>query len=243
MTRTHVILDASAVAPYFIPHAHRSGRVHTISFTLIEAVRKRSAANDVVLHVPNVCIPEVFGTFAKYAYGNWNHQVKRTITPQRYEKIRAGFRRYMHNSAVFEQYDLNRYHILATDLIAPVDHRYQIRKKKGARQVPMSAVDHVVVGMGIYQARVHGEDSAVILTADRRMCDGVRRATTMKPAIASSMGLPQRAAELGYDWASGIYPRMVHLPTVGDSDLASLFGIWPLSTRKPAGVAPRTMGI
>src|SRR5205823_2465890 len=105
-----------------------------------------------------------------------------------------------HNSAVFEQVDINRYHILATDLIAPVDHRYQIRKKKGEKNGPMGATDHVVLGMGIYMSRVFGRDSLLILSADRRMWDSVKRAQRMKAQTADYMRLPQRAAELGYIW-------------------------------------------
>ena len=236
--RVHVLLDASVVSTYFIPHSHRSPRVHDVTNTVVEAVRKRAVEN-VVLYVPNISIPEVFGTFAKYAYGKWNRQVKRPITPSRYRRLKKVFHDYMRAGVVFEQYDLTRSHILATDLIAPVDHRYQIRKKKGHTSVPMGAVDHMIVAMGIYLSRIHGRDNVAILTADRRMGDGVRRAERMMATTASQMKLPERAKDLGYEWNPSPFPRMLCLPDVGDDLLADFFGTWPLPTRTPRGDKPR----
>jgi hypothetical protein len=239
--RVHVLLDASVVSAYFIPHSHRNARVHEVTTCLVEGVRKRAVGN-VVLYVPNISIPEVFGTFAKYAYGIWNHQVKRPITRPRYQKIRHTFHTYLRAGAVLEQYDLTRNHILATDLIAPVDHRYQIRKKKGYRNVPMGAVDHMIIAMGIYLSRLHGRDNVAILTADRRMGDGVRRAERMKASTASQMKLPARAKDLGYEWDPSPFPQMLCLPAVSDDALAEFFGAWPLPTRSPRGVPPRADG-
>jgi hypothetical protein len=114
--RRYVLLDASVLIDYFISDPRKvrsSGRINTI----VESVRKR-AVDEVVLLIPNVCIPEVFGAFAKHALSTWNRQSLR-LDRRRYRTLRDAFRRYLHNGAVFQQYELTRYHVLATDLIAP----------------------------------------------------------------------------------------------------------------------------
>lgn len=234
--RRYVLLDANIVAAYFIPEAIRSKTALRRTEILIEAVRKR-AVDDIELLLPNICIPEVFGVFAKYAYGKYNKQVTRTIDTRRYRTAREKLREYIHNGAVLHQYELNRYHILATDLIAPIDHRFQIRKKK--RFNPMSATDHLVVAMGIVLARLHGQASVVVFTGDRRMADAVQRATKLKRTTVDSMRLAARAEELGYEWGHQLFPRVINLVEAKDQELELSLGRWPLPTKAPRGSEPR----
>ena len=58
--RKYVLLDASALAGYFIPTAAETVKACERVTVLVEAVRKR-AVDQVLLYLPNVCIPEVFG--------------------------------------------------------------------------------------------------------------------------------------------------------------------------------------
>lgn len=152
--------------------------------------------------MPNICIPEVFGAFAKHTLGgSWNPRSLK-LDRRRHETVRNGFRSYLHNGAVFHQYELDRYHVLATDLITPVDHWFQIRRGKNARRIPMGSVDHLVIAMGIVLARLNGQRNVAILTTDLRMAQGVDRApaavedrrevTPARPSPAARLSMAPR---------------------------------------------------
>jgi hypothetical protein len=238
--RKYLLLDASILPGYFIPSAAK-GKGHERVRILIEAVRKR-AVDDLVLYVPNVCIPEVFSAFAKHKYGGrWNKDIKQPIDARRYKTVRQAFARYIHNGAVFHQYQLNRYHVLATDLIAPIDHYYRLRRV--VRASPMSATDHIIIAMGIELSRLHGRDSVAVLTADTRMVGAMKRAATLNQRTAATLALPERADQLGYRWRRDIYPHVVDLARAPVARLRDLFGDWPLPTRSPKGKKPRATGI
>lgn len=235
--RLYVLLDANAVADFFLgTHAGNqkaAGRTQAI----VEAVRTRGVT-DVVLLLPNVCIPEVMSAFDKQAFGTWNKQVKKKLDVRRHRRLRTLLSSYVHNGAVFEQYEVNRYHVLATDLISPIDHRYQItRRTHSGRRValPMQAVDHLLVGMGIVLGRVHGRENVVMLTSDERMCLVIAKARDkVQSGAARALGLPERAKELGYSWSVDIYPRVVNLKKATVAELTGVFGVWPL----PVGAPP-----
>jgi hypothetical protein len=241
--RRYALLDANVVAGYFIPTAV-SPKAHKRGTVLVEAVRNR-AVDDVVLYIPNVCIPEVFGVFAKYAYGHWNRQVKKTIHGTRYRTICNCFHEHLRHGAVYHQYELNRYHVLATDLISPVDHRFRIsRDRKSKKNVrPMGATDHLIVAMGMVLSRIHGRENVILLTTDGRMVKAVERAANMNRNTARSMGLPERATSLGYTWGPKMYPQVINLTHAADRQLKDFFGEWPLPTEAPRGTTPRAAGI
>jgi hypothetical protein len=235
--RRYVLLDASVVIDYFISDplkVRSSGRINTI----VESVRKR-AVDEVVLLIPNVCIPEVFGAFAKHALSTWNRQSLK-LDRRRYRTLQDAFRRYLHNGAVFQQYELTRYHVLATDLIAPVDHWYRLQHRNAK---PMGAIDHLVLAMGVSLCRLNGHDAVAILTSDARMSRAVRRAKSLSASQTAALNLLGRASELGYRWRPEIYPRVIDLQRMPDLALRDLFGAWPLLTRSPHGIEPRARGI
>jgi hypothetical protein len=164
--RRYLLLDANVTIDYFVPDPANRPCPDRIQ-TIVEAVRNR-AVDEVVLLVPNICIPEVFGAFAKHTLGgSWNPKSLK-LDRRRHETVRNGFRTYLHNGAVFHQYELDRYHVLATDLITPVDHWFQIRRGKKARRIPMGGIDHLVIAMGIVLARLNGQPNVAILTTDLR---------------------------------------------------------------------------
>ena len=85
--------------------------------------------------MPNFCIAEVFAVFEKYRWGHtWNKQVKTALTPKQFTDSRAKFRKAIHNAAEILQVDLNRYHILAVDLVSPVNNAYKIKRDRGKKK-------------------------------------------------------------------------------------------------------------
>jgi hypothetical protein len=160
------------------------------------------------------------------------------IDRRRYRTLRDAFRRYLRHGAVFHQYELNRYHVLGTDLIAPIDHWYRLQHGDAR---PMGAVDHIVISMGINLCRINGHDSVALLTADRRMARAIRRASSLNRNTAAALDLPTRAEELAYRWRPEIYPQVFDLERGSDKALREFFGEWPLPTRLPRGVPPRAV--
>lgn len=242
MQRRYLLCDASVLTDLLLPKLAHSPKAEERITTIVEAVRKR-CREDLTLYVPNICIAEVFSNLMKHAYGRWNKkQVKQKLDLRRYKTLRKRFREYIHNGTVMTQLELNRYHILAADLIAPIDHRFQLRARK-KNPVPMGAHDHLIIAMGIVLNRTHGRENVAIVTADDRMVRATNRAQTLNENTAKQLALPKLAKELGYEWRPELYPRMLYLPKATNAELTDFFGEWPLPTAGRRGVVPRATAL
>ncbi len=77
----------------------------------------------------------------------------------------------IHNGRFIYQYELSRYHILGINLVAPIDHHFQITRGKDQRHEPMGTFNHPIISMGIQLAHIHGSASVAILSSDDRRVD------------------------------------------------------------------------
>ena len=234
-----LLLDSSVIAAYYVPEsALRFKHLAQRAAELIGAARHDSSRH-IRLLVPNICVAEVFSTFAKYRFGGWNPQVKRTIDYVTYWGARLRFHNDLHNGRLFQQYELSRYHNIACDLISPVDHKYEFYRSRGKKigKKPMGAFDHVFIAMGIELAKTRGRDSVLLVTADRRLGHILGRARSIKRRSAASMGLIRIAMDLGIEYGPDLYPQCINLATAKEADLKASFGKWPLCT--PPAPAPR----
>ena|SRR2546426_2671927 len=170
------LLDANVTATYYLARSMKSDRAVERIRNIVDSVRTKGS--DHFLYIPNICIAEVFSVLMKYAFGKWNPHVKKseagTINKRIYQKLIEQFQDDIHNGRVLYQYELSRYHILAQDLVAPIDHYYQ-HTRGPKRHVPMGTFDHLYIAMGIHLAHVHGAQKVVLLTADDRIADIVGR--------------------------------------------------------------------
>jgi len=236
-----LLLDANVVAGYYLPQSLNSPKAQNRVQNIIDAVRN-GAAPEVFLFMPTLCIAEVFSVFARYCFAKWDQRVKKNLAgglhSKAYRAIRRRFRDDLHNGKTLQQVDLNRYHILATDLIAPVDAYYEYYRHRtgGAKHQKrmMQAADHCIIGMGIHLARMLGRDNFAIVTADHRLADILGRATSVKATTAGKLGLITTARELGLNYGASIYPRVLNLAKAADGDLETFFGVWPLPLRPAA---------
>src|SRR5712664_704814 len=126
------LLDANITAVYYLARSMKNAKAAKV----VERIRNivdsvRTKGSDHFLDIPNICIAEVFGVFAKYAFGKWNRHLKgmKTIDKRVYEGLIEQFQEDIHNGRVLYQYELSRYHILAQDLVAPIDHYFQHRRE------------------------------------------------------------------------------------------------------------------
>jgi hypothetical protein len=228
MARTYLLLDANVTAGYYLPRSLRSVRARSRIESIINAAR--SGHGDLFLYIPNFCIAEVFGTFMKYAFGKWNRHVTRAggrIDRRVYERLVAQFQHDIHNGRVINQYELSRYHVLGINLVAPIDHHFQIRRAGGNHR-PMSTLDHLLVSMGIQLAKVHGQDRVIVVSADRRLCDVIKKCRAgLRSRVIDRLKLRIAREVTGRDYSPELYPEVVDLATATKTDLADALPGWP----------------
>jgi len=231
-----VLLDANLVAGYYLPESLSLVSARPRIKNIMDAVRNKCAP-EVFLYIPEICIPEVFAVFARYFFATWDKQVRKNLSTKLkrtdYDKILKKFRNDLHYGALLYQVELNRYHILATDLISSVDAYYQhYRTRKNAkrrtRKKMMGAADHTIIGMGINLSKIHGRDNFAILTADHRLADILIRATSVKRNTAEKLELLKTAKKLGLEYGKNVYPRVINLAKTTKNELKEFFGVWPL---------------
>ncbi|MGQ9474680.1 MAG: hypothetical protein ACUVRX_03180 [Actinomycetota bacterium] len=236
----YFLLDSNIVVSYYLTDASRSKKVEERARLIIDCVKKGGKPEWFLL-IPNICIAEIFNVFAKYCYGTWNPYVKKNkpkgLDQRTYKRIRKEFRNHIHNGQLFHQVELNRYHILYSDLISSLDNHYQIYKS--GYKKPLQTTDVLILSMGIALNHQFGHDRFTILTADNRMHDLCKRIRGgMKESTVRKLGLMEVAKELNLDFSPRLYPRTLNLANAKISELKEVFGEWPLQvpTKSKTGI-------
>lgn len=243
-SRKFVLLDTSTVLGYYIPEAATNAESAQRVRTLFESVRHHRS--DIHLLIPNIVVAEVFCQLARLCYSFWDRQVNKkfggngkTLDTRRYKSACDRFRRDIHNDALLYQEDLNRYHILALDLIAPIDKYRKFYRNNNVRS--MGTSDLLIGAMAMHLARVHGRDNFALASNDRRMTAiFARAAPTLNRNTARQLGLIATCEELGFGpWGAEIHPQVLDFARSKESDLNAFFGKWPLITGKIRNRKPK----
>ena len=242
----YLLWDASVIVPYYVPAASKNKTAVKRSRIILDAIRHHRL--NAFCFMPSIVVAEVFTVLDKQTYSGWDSQVFRCygsresgshLDRRTFKRVREEFRRDIHNGALFYQYDLNRYHILALDLISPIDkYRKFYRRKK---VYSMGASDLLISSMAIHLAKIHGRENFFLLTADERMVNILGRVCPkLNASTAASLGLVTMAKKYGFgSWTPGLYPRVLDLERAKDEELKNVFGSWPLSTRRMRGREPK----
>ncbi len=227
-SRKYCLFDTSVLVPYFLPHSHKEAKVHERAVAIIESVR--SKASEHFFYIPNFCIAEVFSTFAKHAYGDWNKQVSSgTIDGRVHASLRKQFQDDIHNAALFYHYELSRYHVLTVNIVAPVDHYFKLGRGDGRRIVPSGAFDQLIAAMGIHLTKIHGAGNVVVITADNRLAKLIKKCRlTISPSARKTMKIADAERFVGIPFVADSFPLVLDLATAKDRDLKAVFGEWPL---------------
>ncbi len=244
-SRKYVLIDSSVLLGYYVKEAATNPDAAHRARMILDAVRNHHL--DAHLYIPNIVVAEVFCQLARLCYSAWDKRVsnkfagtKKTLDTRRYKSACEKFRADIHNGALLYQYELNRYHILALDLIAPVDkHRKFYRKDKNVKS--MGASDLLIGSMAMHLARVHGRENVLLLSNDRRMSAifGVA-APKLNSNTAVSLGLYSSSRKLGFgEWCPEIYPQVLDLARCKEADLVKHFSVWPLRTKKKRNHEPK----
>lgn len=229
----YILLDANVTAGYYLPHTLDYLKAANRVEILFDSVR--SKGSDHFLYLPNFCVAEVFSVFAKHSYGKWNQQVKKKggqIDSRVYESICKQFEKDIHNGKLIYHIELSRYHVLAIDLVAPVDHYFKMdRKKKWVN--PAGTFDQLIVSMGIHLAHIHGPDNVCIISTDNRLVNLVKKCRAKIPEeTVKSLKLNKAKEIAGNKFSKDIFPRALHLGRCGESELREVLGEWPLQVQR-----------
>lgn len=237
----YLMLDSCVVAAYYVPRSAARFRHLANRAKLLMDSTKHDLPICRRLLIPNICIGEVFSTFAKYRFASWNPQVPTPIGDVTYWRARQDFHNDIHNGRMLQQYELSRYHVLACDLISPVDHAYEFYRSRGKkkRKIPMGAFDHLFIAIGIELVKTRGWDNVLLVTADRRLGHILTRASKLTRTKAARLGLLKTASDLGLEFGPRLYPRVLNLATCTERELCESFAQWPPISGPAADRAPR----
>jgi hypothetical protein len=132
--------------------------------------------------------------------------------------------------------ELNRYHVLAVDLVAPIDHYFKIRRTQKFSR-PSGTFDQLIVAMSIHLAHVHGQNNVAILTADSRLTDLVTKCRTpISTKTVQKLKLARAQSVAGKVFGRDIFPEAIHLGKCSEAILKRTLGAWPLPVGRIRGV-------
>jgi hypothetical protein len=211
-----LLLDSNITAGYYLPRSLNSIKARERIEIIFKSIR--SGGSDHFLYIPNFCIAEVFSVFMKHAFGTWNPHVgkKRTIDKRIYESLVKQFHKDIHNGKFIYHLELNRYHILGINLVAPIDHYYRISR-------------------GIALSHIHGRDNVCIISSDDRLTAILAKCkATIPDRTVKRLKLDIAKEVTGKPFSSDLFPRYLNLKTARKVELENIFGIWPLEV----GVVP-----
>jgi hypothetical protein len=227
--KKHILIDANVAAAFYVPRS-------TQSTTLLERSRRLfsggSPSTEPSFMIPNFCIAEVFAVIEKYRWGSsWIRDVKKVtpLTSKEFKDARTNFGHAIHNAEFILQYELNRYHILCVDLIAPVNAAYQIKRKTAKSRpppLPAKTFDLLFVAMGIWLQKQLGRDQFIMVTGDARIRAIAARARSQSLSITMRNHLDQVAAQLGFKYGPDIYPEVIDLVHATPAQLRHEFPNW-----------------
>ncbi len=224
----YLLLDSNVTAGYYLPRSLDSARAQKRIELLFQSIRSGESSH--FLYIPNFCIAEVFSVFMKHAFGKWNRHVINkggTIDKRIYEKLVTQFQADIHNGKFLYHLELNRYHILGINLVAPIDHSYKISRRQG-NVIPCGTFNHLIISMGITLAHIHGRNNVCIISADDRLTDLLSKCSSLhRPTTIKKLKLDIAEDVIGHPFNRDLFPRYLNLKSAKVSDLREIFGSWP----------------
>ena len=248
---TYVSLDTPEGEPYIeVQSVEHTSRVHLdIKTDNLEAeVQRLERLGAIRVKLVNFCVAEVFGVFMKYSFGKWNPHVssRGAIDTRVYKSLVKQFQDDIHNGKFLYHYELSRYHVLGINLVAPIDHYFRVSRKrlaKGKKRAsekkvnpnvtPMGTLDHLIISMGVHLAKIHGRNDTVLVSADDRLTEILRKCKSSIPeATLKKLCLNGVEKLTGTPFCPSTFPRHVNLKTATIPELKRVFGQWPLPVKR-----------
>lgn len=230
------LLDANVTAGYYLPRSLNSKTAAKRIESIIDSVR--SGVRNDFFYIPNICIAEVFSVFMKHCFGEWNKHLKKkgTIDSRVYERLVRQFQADIHNGHFLYHYELNRYHVLGINLVAPIDHYFKISRGQKKNVIPMGTFDHLIISMGMHLAHIHGPENVCILSADDRLTDILKKCKSgIKKSTVKKLKLNIAEEVTGRAFGPTLFPKHLNLKTATKKELVAVLNDWPL----PSGKTPK----
>ncbi len=226
----YFIVDANIVAGYYLPQSLNTQKERD----KVKLIFKYFKKNKIFVYIPNICIAETFNVFAKYSFGKWNRQIKKTkpIDTRTYLKIVKKFENDIHNGKFLYHYELNRYHILNSGFISPIDNHYQYSKRKSKKLSktknnvkPMGTFDHLIISMAMELVHIHGKENVCLISLDSRLTNILKICNKGIPKnIIEKLKLKNIASRVrGKEFSKNIFPNCLNLKTCSKDDLDKYF--------------------
>jgi hypothetical protein len=204
---------------------------------IIDSVR-RGCSTHIKLLVPEIGVAEAQTVLSKHANPKWKGPKKKKDDPQSihgrtYQAIVRRLRDDLHGGRLIESVPLQRYHVLAKQLITPIDHQLRLKTADGSRYVKeLGGTDQLIGGMAIWLTRLLGQEWLVVLTTDYRLAKVMEKARRVRESQAKAWGIFDAARDIGIEWHTDIYPRTIHLARASEEALRRVFRSWPLPLDK-----------
>lgn len=236
----YILLDTNLTAGYYLPRSLHSKKAANRIEILFDSVR--TGKSDHFFYLPNFYVAEVFSVFMKHTFGVWNRHLKKkgTIDTRVYNSIVKQFQGDIHNGNFIYHYELSRYHVLAINLVAPIDHYFQLSKsktnkkgKKTSNVIPMGTFDHLIIAMGIHLAHVHGRENVCIISTDDRLTNILNKCKSNIPSATIRKLKLDNAEEItGKKFSPDIFPLHLNFKTATIKEMKDVFGDWELPVGK-----------
>ena len=234
----YVLLDANVLAGYYAPQTLIRGDAAERIKILINSVRC-GCSTHIRLLTPEICMAEAQTVLSKHCIRKWHGDKPKRDDPKaihgrRYGSLVKQMKDDLHGGKLIESVPLARYHVLAKKLITPIDHNLRLPQKNGKGIVTeLGGTDQLICGTAIWLSRFLGPSRFCVVTADYRLHKVLTRARSATPAQARRWRLDDFARDsFGWAWSREIMPRSVYLPAATETQLRSVFGDWPLPTKK-----------
>jgi predicted nucleic acid-binding protein len=159
------LLDASAAVEIYLNPYRRPSKIDDI----LEE-KDKAAAN---IFIPNICVAEAFNTFARKHFAPKKDD--NPLSSHDYQRCLEQFREDIHWGKKIYPYDLNRYHIIATDKIVLAEH---LHLPKADEKDHLNTFDILVIAMACELAYLGERENTFLVTGDARMhrvCETLRK--------------------------------------------------------------------
>jgi hypothetical protein len=233
----YLLIDANIAAGYYLPESISNKNAARNIELIINHARNRK--EEVFIYMPNFCVAETVSVFIKCSFGKWNKHVKKPIDTRVYQSLVNQFQKDIHNGSFLYHLELNRYHILGINLVAPIDHYFKISKRKTKQHNinPASTFDHLIISMGIQLAKIHGSENVFIVTSDNRLATIINKCKSkIMPETLKKIKIAIAEKLCSIKFSKDIFPNYLNVNTCTDKNLVSIFGQSVLNAKKPIGI-------
>lgn len=152
------LFDASAAVEIYVQQKEKCKK------PLQYILQQKRTYGEAALFIPNICIAEVFNTFAQMRFEP--RDKSSPLDEATYTRCLDKFRDDVHWGKTLYPYDLNRYHIVAADWIVLAEHHLPRMEKDDSH---LSTFDILIIAMACELAYIGQRDRTSLVTCVKRL--------------------------------------------------------------------------